>query len=256
MLIKDQVVILAGGKGSRISEESISKPKPLIEIGGIPIISHIIDIYVKQGFCNFIICTGYKSQQINEYFFNYHHRNQDFEICLNTGEFKSLSSFNSKINIKIIYTGHTTNTGGRILKIKKHISKNSRFLLTYGDGLANINLKKLVSSHIKNKKIATISIKHLTSKYGQIKRSGNLVTSFQEKPNLSKNFINIGFAVFEYDFFKFLKENDVLEKDTLQRLIQKKQLNSYLHNGRFSSMDSLRDKIELEYLYDKDPFWI
>jgi len=250
------VVILAGGFGSRISEETSDKPKPLIEIGGTPIISHIIDIFAYQGFKNFIVCTGYKYSQLNEYFINFAVRQKKIEVNLNSGKFRNLDKTKKEINIKLVYTGHNSNTGHRIKLIKEYIKKGSKFLFTYGDGLADINLKKLFQSHKISKKIGTISVYNYNSKYGYISLKDKLVKSFDEKPKLKNNFINIGFGIFNYSIFDYIKDKDIFEIDTLQRLIKKEQLSAYLHEGKFNSMDSLRDKMKLEEIFMNDPYWV
>lgn len=251
-----QVVILAGGYGSRISEETLSKPKPLIEIGGIPLIVHIINIFIKQKFKEFIICTGYKGEQFNNFFANYNFSYNDLEVNLKNNSIEYFKKNNEEIKIKIIHTGINTNTGGRILKIKKFIKKDCPFLYTYGDGLSDINLQKLLKFHKQQKKIATISLYNYIDRFGVVKIKNNLVNNFYEKPKYLNRFINIGFGVLNYEIFKILKKNHILEKNTLKILAKKKQLAGFIHKKNFFAMDSLRDKQILEKNFNKNPFWI
>ena len=221
-----KVVILAGGKGTRISEYTSSIPKPMIKIGDKPIIEHIIDYYKKFSFNDFIIASGYKSEIIKKYF-----KKKKYK------------------NIKVINTGINSLTGKRIKKLQKYLNHNT-FLLTYGDGVSNINLDKLIRFHKKNKKIATMTVVHPPARFGEVKFRKNLITSFKEKPQLKKGWINGGFFVFEPKFFNILNfKNVMLEREPITKLVKKKQINAYSHNGFWYCMDNLRDKKVLEYLY-------
>ena len=223
-----KVVILAGGKGSRLSEYTKSIPKPMIKIGDKPIIHHIIDYYAKYNFNEFIIAGGYKFGVIKKYFKN---------------------KKKSKYSIKVINTGLNTLTGLRIKKLKKFLL-NERFMLTYGDGLSNINLNKLLDCHKKNKKIMTISAVHPPARFGELNFKKNLVTQFKEKPQLQKGWINGGFFVLEPEIFKILNDKNVMfEREPILQLVKKKQICAFRHEGFWYCMDNMRDKKVLESLY-------
>jgi len=218
-----KVVILAGGKGSRIEKYTKFIPKPMIRIGSKPIIQHIINYYMKFGFKDFIIAAGYKYLIIKKYF-----------------EKKKISA-----NIKVINTGLNTLTGTRLLKLSNEI--NTTFMLTYGDGLSNINLKKLLQFHKKNKKKITISAVHPPARFGELEIHNNIVTKFEEKPQLQKGWINGGFFVVEPEFLNLIgKKNVMLERHPLSRAVKSKNLAAYKHDGFWFCMDTLRDKKVLE----------
>tara|TARA_A100001011_G_scaffold400271_1_gene513712 strand:- start:687 stop:1382 length:696 start_codon:yes stop_codon:yes gene_type:complete len=229
-----KVVILAGGKGSRIAEYTKLVPKPMIQIGSKPIIEHIINYYIKFGFKDFLIAGGYKYSVIKKYF----------------KKKKTLA------NIKVINTGLETLTGTRLLKLSKELNKT--FMLTYGDGLSNINLKKLLKFHKKNKKIITLSAVHPPARFGELEISKNIVTKFEEKPQLQKGWINGGFFVVEPEFLNLIgKKNVMLERTPLKKAVKKKKLAAYKHSGFWFCMDTLRDKKVLdEMLRDKKSPWI
>ena len=218
-----KVVILAGGKGTRLSEYTKTIPKPMIKIGNKTILEHIIQYYEKFGFKEFIIASGYKSKIIENH-------------------------FKKKKHIKIINTGLNTLTGLRIKKLEKYL--NETFMLTYGDGLSNINLDRLLKFHKKSKRLATLTSVHPPARFGEIQTKKNLVSKFEEKPQLQKGWINGGFFVFEPGFFKFLsiRKNVMLEREPLQKLVKKKELSAYEHEDFWFCMDNLRDKNVLENL--------
>ena len=200
-----KVVILAGGLGSRISEITKKIPKPMIKVGGQPIILRIINHYFKYGFDDFIIAGGYKYKEIKEFF-----NNKKF-----------------KFKVKVINTGLKSMTGGRLLKLKK-LLKNERFCLTYGDGISNVNLKKLLKFHIANEKKGTVTAVHPVARFGEIILKKNLVSSFKEKPQTKKDLINGGFFIFEPDFLKYIKKSsDVLEGYPLEQLTKKKSIKCF-----------------------------
>ena len=250
---KIDTVILAGGFGSRISEKTKIIPKPMINIGKEPIIVHIIRKYHRAGIESFIIATGYKFNIINDFFKS---------RCLNYEKIEKNSySFDYEIKkkiikIKTIFTGEKTLTGTRILKIKKYI-KTKKFFLTYGDGLSDVNLKKLLYFHDKNKKIATITGVRPPVRFGELVIKNNLVTSFKEKPQLNDGWINGGFFVFEKSFFKIInkKKNVMLERQPLESLTRKKELSAFKHNSFWQCMDTLRDYNILIKLNKKNAPW-
>jgi len=222
-----KAVILCGGLGTRISSETVKKPKPMIKIGKIPILEHIINIYFKNNIEEIIILLGYKGNVIKKYF-----------------KGKKYSK-----KIKFVETGLKTLTGERILKIKKLINKNENFMVTYGDGLGNINLKKLLKFHLKQKKIATLTAVRPPARFGEIYfGKNNFVKNFKEKQQISAGWINGGFIVFRAEIFKYLKKNEMLERQPMQRLLRSKNLTAYKHKGFWQCMDTLRDKMNLENL--------
>tara|TARA_B110000046_G_scaffold62768_1_gene70257 strand:+ start:2548 stop:3255 length:708 start_codon:yes stop_codon:yes gene_type:complete len=221
-----KVVILCGGKGTRLGFETKIIPKPMTKIDKDPIILHIINYYKKFGYNDFILALGYKGSIIKDYF---------------KKKNKKLLS-----KVKCINTGKNTLTGSRLLKLKKYLSKEKNFMLTYGDGLTNQNLNDLEKFHIKNKKIATMTIVRPPVRFGEVRMKGKLVNSFKEKPQIQDSWINGGFFVFNKEIFKFLtKENEMLEKKPLEKISKKKQILGYKHLGFWQCMDTPRDK---EYL--------
>lgn len=216
-----KAVILCGGFGSRLSEETVNIPKPMIKIGKKPIVCHIIDIFKKHGVNNFLLLTGYKSFIIKNYF-QKNYRN---------------------LNIQTLYTGKSSQTGGRLLRAKKYLVNEKFFFLTYGDGVSSINIKKLLNFHIKNKKVGTVTMVKPTVRFGELKHNKNLITSFKEKPQAERGWISGGFFVFNNEIFKFLKNDlTVLEKNPMISLVNKKQLSGYKHHGFWQCMDTLREK--------------
>jgi len=226
-----KVVILAGGKGSRISFYTQKIPKPMIKIGNMPLLIHIMKIYNYYGFNEFIIAAGYKSKVIKDYFTRYK-------------KFK---------NIRVIQTGVNSMTGERISKLKKFLEKDENFLLTYGDGVSNLNLKSLIKFHLKHKKIATMTAVRPPVKFGELTMGkNNKVKKFVEKPQLNKGWINGGFFVLNRKIFKYLKGNNlVFEKKPLSKLCENNELRAYLHNGYWRCMDNLNEKKQLEEIYKK-----
>lgn len=246
-----KVVILAGGSGTRISEETHLKPKPLIEIGDYPILWHIMKIYSHYGLNDFIVCCGYKGNMIKEYFLDYPSIQSDFQINLQSSVVKKINKTREKWKVTLINTGLDTMTGGRILRLKKFFKPNEDFCMTYGDGVANINIKKLIEFHKLHKKYATMSAVKPSGRYGAIeidKKNNSLIKSFIEKPSGDKNWINGGFFVLNQKIFKYLKsDSDIWEQSPLKKLSNDKQLNAFKHPGFWKAMDTLNDK---NYLYD------
>ena len=226
-----KVVILAGGKGTRISHLTHNLPKPMIRIGNTPMLTHIMRIFNFHGFNDFIIAGGYKVNLIKKYY-------------KNSKEFK---------NIKIINTGINELTGKRILKLKKYFQKNEHFFLTYGDGVSNIDIKKLLKFHLKNKKSATITAVRPPVKFGElIINKNSAVRSFLEKPQVSKGWINGGFFVLNRKVFDFIPNyNNMFEQEPLNKLTQIKQLIAFKHHGYWKCMDNLNEKNQLEKIYKK-----
>jgi len=246
-----KVVILAGGRGTRISEETTNIPKPMVEIGGKPIIWHIMKIYSHYGFNDFIICLGYKGYIIKEYFANYFLHSADITLDLSKNKMEVLGSKAESWKVTLIDTGLETMTGGRIKKIKKYVG-NQTFMLTYGDGLGDVNIKESVEFHKKHAKFATITAVQQAGRFGALNITGpGEIKSFFEKPKGDRAWISGGFFVLEPEIFKYIKDDSTLwEKEPLENLAKNNQLNAYKHNGFWKCMDTARDKIELEQAWN------
>lgn len=254
---KIKTIILCGGMGTRLKEETEFKPKPMVEIGGKPILWHIMKIYAHYAYQDFILALGYKGNHIKNYFIKKNYYGSDF--TLNTGE-KTFSNiyFNNKFekdnfNITFSDTGLQTPHGERVLKLKKYINEDL-FMVTYGDGVADININKLVEFHKNKGKIATITGVHPVSRWGLVKINNNdFVTQFDQKPSLY-DYVNGGFMVFNKEFFDFLKPGDMIEH-ALARLIPKKEVALYKHETFWYGMDTYRDFLFLNKLWKEDPKW-
>jgi glucose-1-phosphate cytidylyltransferase len=244
-----KLIILAGGRGTRISEESITKPKPLIEIGGMPIIWHIMKIYSSYGIKDFVVCCGYKGYLIKEYFSNFFLHSSDVTINLKKNSIKIHKKNSEDWNITLINTGENTQTGGRILRAQNYVDQD--FCLTYGDGLANINIKKLIIFHKKHGKAATITTVQPLGRFGAVEMDEkNNVNKFTEKPTGDGQWVNGGFFVLSKKIFKYIKnDNTIWEKEPLEKLSSDKQLKSFKHSDFWKPMDTLRDKESLEDLW-------
>ena len=248
-----KTVILAGGLGTRLAEDTKIIPKPLIPIGKIPILIHIMNIYSHHGFKDFIICCGYKANLINDYFKSLDHKIISIKNNLTTYLIKS-----NNWTVKCAYTGLKTNTGGRLLKIKKLLRDEKNFFLTYGDGLANIDIKRLLRMHIKNKNICTITATQPPARYGVVKIRKNRIISFKEKFDHTNAWVNGGFFVFNNKIFKYIKKNkDSLETNVLEKIIQYQKITAYKHSKFWHAMDTLRDKIYLNKIWhSKKAGWL
>lgn len=244
-----KVVILAGGLGSRISEESIFKPKPMIEIGGKPILWHIMKIYSSYGFNDFVICCGYKGYVIKEYFSNYllHMSDVTFDIKNNKMEIHHNAS--EPWSVTLVETGENTMTGGRIKKIQKYV-EGEEFCLTYGDGVSNVDITKLVDFHKSHGKLATVTATLPPGRFGALNTEGDKVFSFQEKPVGDGGWINGGFFVLNSKIFDLIDSDATIwEREPLSRLAVDDQLRAYFHDGFWQPMDTLRDKNHLDELW-------
>lgn len=247
-----KVVILAGGLGTRLAEETVVKPKPMIEIGGKPILWHIMKIYSSQGFNDFVICLGYKGYMIKEYFINYFLYNSDLTVELGSNTIDIHYSNTEKFKVTLVDTGVDTNTAGRIKRIQKFVN-NEPFMLTYGDGLADIDIAKLISFHKKHGRLATLTSIQLPGRFGNIETNEEgVVRKFQEKPEGDGIWINGGFFVLNPGIFDYLDgdmDSIQWEKKPLVEISKDGQLAAYHHYGFWKCMDALRDKIELEELW-------
>lgn len=243
-------VILAGGFGTRITEETMLKPKPMIDIGGNPIIWHIMNIYSHYGINDFVVCCGYKGYMIKEYFANYHMHMSDITVDLSSGDIRYYNSKAEPWKVTLIDTGLNTMTGGRLKRIQKYIGDET-FMLTYGDGVADVKIDGLLNFHKSSHKIATVTAVQPAGRFGalNIDNSGQ-VNTFMEKPVGDGGWINGGFFVFEPEVFNYIEEDStVLEKEPLENLVKSNQLSAYKHGGFWKPMDTLRDKIELDNLW-------
>lgn len=247
-----KAVILAGGMGTRLSEETIMKPKPMVEIGERPILWHIMKIYATFGVTEFIICCGYKGNMIKEYFINYDIYSADTAFRLGSYSNERDISKIEPWKVTLVNTGHRTLTAGRIMKIKQYL-ENEPFFLTYGDGVANLDIAQLLSTHRKSGKTLTISTTRPEGRFGIVdfdETSGE-VQGFQEKVRQSQGWVNIGFMVMEPEVFNYLEnEDEMLEEEPFSRLLGDKQINAYTHEGFWSPMDTIRDKQYLEKLWN------
>lgn len=248
-----KVVLLAGGKGTRISEESQYRPKPMIEIGGKPIIWHIMKLYSAYGFNEFIICAGYKQNVIKEYFSNYFLNNSDITFDFSNNKIDIEKNNVEPWKVTIVDTGLDTMTGGRIKRIKQQIG-DEPFMLTYGDAVCDINIDKLIKFHKKSKKLATLTAVKLDQQKGILDLAeNNSVKSFREKNISDRSLINAGFMVLEPKVFDYIKnDKTIFEKDVLEQLAKENELMSYVHNGFWQCMDNIREKELLEKLYAKN----
>ncbi|MEM3101621.1 MAG: glucose-1-phosphate cytidylyltransferase [Candidatus Nitrosotenuis sp.] len=247
-----KVVILAGGKGTRIPEETEFRPKPMIKIGERPILWHIMKIYSSYGYSDFVICLGYKGEMIKEYFLNYKFINLDFTITLGKHDDIKVYGRNSEDHwtVTLVDTGLEAQTGSRVKKIERYIDGDI-FMVTYGDGVANINIKELISFHLSHKKIGTVTGVHPQSRFGELRIDGRQVKEFTEKPNIRAGYINGGFFVFNRKIFDYLRADDncVLEKEPIETLARDGELMVYLHDGFWQCMDTVRDMRLLNELW-------
>ena len=252
-----KTLILAGGLGTRLSEYTHLIPKPMVTIGDKPILHHIIDTYVKYNQKSFLILTGYKSEVIVEYFVG-----EKNKAKLDDNNYIRVKDYNDKfikegIDIDLLYTGENTMTGGRIKRAENYIDTNS-FMVTYGDGLSNINISALINFHAENQKIGTVTAVRPPARFGELEINKHAVTKFEEKPQLQKGWINGGFFVFEKIFFNFIEDDSImLEREPLINLTNKKNLSAYKHEDFWQCMDNKRDRDYLEKLfYENNAPWI
>jgi glucose-1-phosphate cytidylyltransferase len=246
-----KVVILAGGMGTRLSEETDLKPKPMAEIGAKPMLWHIMKIYSQYGFNDFVLCLGYKGYLIKEYFSNYFLHQADVTIDMRNNKMEVHHKKAEPWKVTLVDTGLSTMTGGRIKRVQEYIGKNP-FMLTYGDGVADVDLKKLAAFHKKSGGLATMTAIQNLGRFGAIDMNANgKVRSFEEKPQGDGAWINGGFFVLQPEVFNYLKDGDatIWERKPLEKLAGEGELTAYQHNGFWKCMDTLRDKIELESLW-------
>ena len=248
-----KVVILAGGFGTRLSEYTESIPKPMVKIGNNPILWHVMKHYSKYNHKEFLLALGYKSETIKDYFLNYRSTNDDFTIDFSTGKISYHSSLlEEDWKVTLVSTGLNSMTGGRVKRMKKYIN-NETFLLTYGDGLSNVNLDKLIKFHKSKGKLITVTAVRPIARFGEIKISNDIVKDFKEKPQLPSGWINGGFFVVEPEFLNLIDGDEtVLEKNPLEKAAQMGELAAFRHEDFWQCMDTKRDKDYLENLYKLD----
>ena len=237
-----KVVILAGGYGTRLREETVFRPKPMVEIDGRPILWHIMKIYAHYGFKDFLICSGYKGEVIKEYFLNYEYMHNDFTVELGTSR-RVVHDGGKQPDwrVTIADTGLTTQTGGRLLRVRRYLNEQT-FMLTYGDGVADVDIRELLAHHRRCGRIATVTGVRPSSRFGELRIDGDLAVAFNEKPQVSEGWINGGFFLFEPGIFDYLTGDDcILERDPLERLAVEGQLAVYRHTGYWRCMDTYRD---------------
>ena len=229
-----KTVILCGGYGTRLSEETTIKPKPMVKIGNKPILEHIMGIYEYYGYNQFILALGYKRKYIEKFYKN-----------------------KNKKNINLVYTGKDTKTGGRLLRLKGYLKNEKTFMLTYGDGVSNINIKKAIQFHNNHGKIATITAVRPPVRFGELKINRNKVKSFKEKPQVGQGWVNGGFFIFNNEVLNFIKDDQtMLEREPLEKLTMAGQLMAFEHKGFWKCMDTMRDKILLNKLWNEgNPLW-
>ena len=248
-----KVVILAGGYGTRLSEETSLKPKPMVEIGGRPIIWHIMKLYSFYGFNEFVICLGYKGYMIKEYFANYFLHQSDVTIDMASNSFKYHKSEAEPWKISLVDTGLNSMTGGRIKRIKPYINDQS-FLLTYGDGVGNVDIKSLVDFHQNHGKLMTVTAVQPSGRFGALQINDSLnVQSFQEKPRGDGSWINGGFFVCQPEVLDFIEgDSTIWEKNPMEKIASQGEMRAYKHSDFWKPIDTLRDKLELEKLWNSE----
>ncbi|HOT28381.1 MAG TPA: glucose-1-phosphate cytidylyltransferase [Candidatus Ozemobacteraceae bacterium] len=245
-----KVVILAGGLGTRLSEETTVKPKPMVEIGGRPILWHIMKLYSSYGLNEFVICCGYKGYMIKEFFANYFMHMSDLTIDIANNKITTHSNHSEPWKITLVDTGEDTMTGGRVKRVRQYVG-NETFCMTYGDGISDVNLREEIEFHKSHGKYATMLAVQPPGRFGVLNiDEGNRVESFQEKPSGDGTHINGGFFVLEPEIFRYLKDDQTIwERFPLESLAKEGQLYSFRHDGFWYPMDTLRDKIKLEELW-------
>jgi glucose-1-phosphate cytidylyltransferase len=251
-----KVVILCGGKGTRMREETEYRPKPLVTIGGMPILWHIMKTYSYYGHKDFILCLGYKGEMIKDYFLKFEELANDFTLNLRSKHERVIHHSKANLedwNITFVNTGNDSQTGSRVAKIKNFVGDSDDFFLTYGDGVANVNISDLLAFHKAHNKISTITAVRPPSRFGEIMANGKRVTVFNEKPTVSEGYINGGFFVFKNKLFDYLsvKDDCVLEKEPLETLAKKGEMMMYPHNGFWHCMDTYRDYLMLNDCWDE-----
>lgn len=244
-----KVIILAGGRGTRLSEETVTRPKPMVEIGGKPIIWHIMHIYAAHGYKDFLIACGYRGEMIKEYFHNFYIHNSDYLIDLRDGSHTVIATNGIDWRIGVIDTGMDTMTGGRIRRLRNWLDRET-FMVTYGDGVGNVDIGALVAFHHSHGKLATVTAVHPPARFGALALDGSVVCEFLEKPQADDGWINGGFFIFEPQVLDYIADDQtILEREPLERLAADRQLMAFRHCGFWQPMDTLRERQYLESLW-------
>lgn len=245
-----KVVILAGGLGTRLSEETVVKPKPMVEIGGRPILWHIMKLYSSYGLNDFVICLGYRGYMIKEYFSNYFLHNANVTFDLRTNKTKIHSNEAEPWSVSLVDTGDQSMTGGRVKRIDSFLEQDEHFCLTYGDGLSDLNIQRLLNFHKEHGKLATITAAQAPGRFGALQLAGHQVTGFQEKPQGDGGWINGGFFVLNRKVMSLIKDDStVWEREPLESLAKQRELMTFKHDGFWQPMDTLREKHYLEEMW-------
>lgn len=252
-----KVVILAGGKGTRLTEETVLKPKPMVEIGGKPILWHIMKIFSFHGLNDFIVCCGYKGYMIKEYFVNYALHTSDISIDLVKNKVELYNNRTEAWKISLIDTGINTETGGRLKRIAKFV-KGETFCFTYGDGVSNIDITKLINFHYKQGKLATLTAVRPSGRFGRLDLVDNKIITFKEKPKDGEGWVNGGFFILDSKALDLIKDDQTIwENEPMEKLSKKGQITAFKHHGFWEAMDTIRDKEHLQYLWEQgDAKWL
>jgi len=244
-----KVIILAGGMGTRLAEETVVRPKPMVEIGGRPILIHIMNWYAAHGFKEFIVALGYKGEVIKQYFLNYYALNSSITVQLDTGQVTVHDGARYDWTVHLVDTGVSTMTGGRLLRLKSWLGDDC-FMMTYGDGLADVDLRALLDFHHSHGRLATVTAAHPPARFGDIQLEGNQVIRFAEKPQAAAGWINAGFFVLHPRVLGYIKGDDTIwEREPLEQLARDGELMAYCHEGFWQPMDTLREKQILEEIW-------
>lgn len=242
-----KTVILCGGLGTRLAEETQVRPKPMVEIGGRPILWHIMKIYELYGFRDFVLALGYKGEIVKDYFLNYHARQSDLTVNLKDGNVAYSNPTSEDWSVTLVDTGAATQTGGRLLRLKDKLKSEGTFMLTYGDGVSDVDITSLLAFHRSHGKLATVTAVRPAARFGDLSITQNKVTHFEEKPQAGAGWINGGFFVFEPAVLDFIDDDaTILERAPLERLAEQGELMAYEHAGYWQSMDTIRDRVALE----------
>jgi len=246
-----KTVLLCGGLGTRLYEETQVKPKPMVEIGGHPMLWHIMKLYARHGFNDFTLALGYKGGVIKDYFLSYHARQSDMTVNLKSGQIEYSNPTAEDWRVSLIDTGANTMTGGRLLRLKSHLQDGGTFLLTYGDGVADVNISALLEFHRRHGRLATVTAVRPSARFGGMHIGDGQVLDFKEKPQTGEGWINGGFFVFEPAIFDYIADDaTMLEQSPIENLVSDKQLMAYEHKGYWQCMDTIRDRDALQALWD------
>lgn len=253
-----KVVLLCGGLGTRLSEETQVRPKPMVEIGGKPILWHIMKIYESHGINDFFLALGYKGETIKDYFLNYHALQSDLTVNLKNGKVEYTNPTVEDWKVSLIDTGASTMTGGRLLRLKPFLKDSGTFMLTYGDGVSDVNITELLAFHKSHGHLATVTAVRPPVRFGELIINENKVENFQEKPHAGEGWINGGFFVFEPEVFDYISnDSTLLERDPLEQLAKKGELMAFQHSGFWQCMDTIRDRDFLQDAWNKgNASWI